>query len=501
MSHSVNPQVSALSIKSDFCYRLFIILALSTLVLPAFFFGPYLPLPDLIIFVAVHSYPIELSYGPDVFYVFQYTYILVHIITRALRILGVPSASLVPLFYAIQAVGSFFIINGILSVLTKNRALKALALAICLLSFMNGQFLWGGPLAYSFGYLLAGFSAVLVFKESEDGKDRFLPMIILSAMAISSHPFMAIFVLVNLASRLVFITRYRKGTCLGIFLILLYCFIIVKDNPEKIDVKITDLFYFMPHIIERLETIFFCDNDTLKFLLPDLYRYSLIRIFFSFKSFIVFFGIITAPVYLFSKKASVPLKLLSIQATMAAIIFFFSVAYQNYISFWPDRILAAQNYLFFINGLVFAWVLVNHLRINDVFFNKIFSFFCKGILLKSALVFFILYSAICQSQLFYKANSSFLEQYSRLKEITLDKAPNSVLYTDVGYASPFYLAAVPFVLYSDLDVINNNTRIHTHWHQQKRHNFRYGRFDDNLAVNTVSLTMDSDGRQIFVPEL
>jgi hypothetical protein len=193
------------------------------------------------------------------------------------------------------------------------------------------------------------------------------------------------------------------------------------------------------------------------------------------------------------------MKLLSIQTTMAALLFLWSSAFNNFISFWPDRILAAQNYLFSINGLVFAWFLANNLRIRFVFFNKIMTFFFTDVIFKSVLLFLILFSALCQSLLFYKTNSTFLEQYASLKRFTLEKAANSVLYTTPGYISPFYLVAVPFVLFSDAEVVKNNTHIYTHWHREKRHNFRYGRLPSNLSEYSIIVTTDSYGTLNFVP--
>jgi hypothetical protein len=119
------------------------------LILPALFFGPMLPLVDLIAFVGMDSYPPQLSYGPFHYATFQFTYIGHYAISRLLTDLHVAAGWQVLLLYLIQVLICFTIVYRILVRVVENVWLRAFGIVLGTLAFWNGVFLWGGPLAFS----------------------------------------------------------------------------------------------------------------------------------------------------------------------------------------------------------------------------------------------------------------------------------------------------------------------------------------------------------------
>src|ERR1051325_4395230 len=83
-------------------------IGIALIVLPALLFTPLIPYLDSVGFAYINSYPAKASYGPQHYYLFQFTYILHHIISRAATDLGVSPAMQVLFYYLIMGL-SFYV--------------------------------------------------------------------------------------------------------------------------------------------------------------------------------------------------------------------------------------------------------------------------------------------------------------------------------------------------------------------------------------------------------
>lgn len=171
---------------------------------PPVLLGPWLPFVDLAAYVGLHNYPPQSSYGPLHHYVFQFTYIGHYALSRLLHDLGVAVGPQILLIYLLQAGVLLGVVFFALRRLVEKPWLRGVGMAAGCLSFWDGLFLWGGPLAFSLAAVCMAAATLLVLCEAQDaGKNSGLAVAGLSFLAMLCHPFALPFALLLLALRFV----------------------------------------------------------------------------------------------------------------------------------------------------------------------------------------------------------------------------------------------------------------------------------------------------------
>src|SRR4051794_22626273 len=87
---------------------------------PALFYAPILPYPDILGFTAMNSFPARSSYGPEHHYLFQFTYILPHILSRIMTLLGVAQKIQALFYYFLQALSLYGVTSYLLFRMVRN---------------------------------------------------------------------------------------------------------------------------------------------------------------------------------------------------------------------------------------------------------------------------------------------------------------------------------------------------------------------------------------------
>src|SRR3954447_10546113 len=137
---STQPRITNLAV---LCFSL----GVSLIVLPPFF-TPLIPYIDNIAFSSMSSFPSKASYGPEHFYVFQFSYILTHMISRIFTDLGLTLRHQLLFFYLVQALSFYSVVSYLLVRFVRNQVVLCFALLFSSLAFNDGVFVWG-VLAYT----------------------------------------------------------------------------------------------------------------------------------------------------------------------------------------------------------------------------------------------------------------------------------------------------------------------------------------------------------------
>lgn len=100
---------------------LFLYVCLCVITIPPLYYGPYLPITDLLGYVGLNAYPGDLSFGPNHYYIFQFSYIFQHIIIRMMTVLGIIPKFQVVILYLLTMYVYFYIIYFILNRFIKSK--------------------------------------------------------------------------------------------------------------------------------------------------------------------------------------------------------------------------------------------------------------------------------------------------------------------------------------------------------------------------------------------
>ena len=151
---------------------LFACLAAIILIVPAFVFGPWLPLIDLVSFVGMNGYPARESYGPLHYATFQFTYVGHYALSRFWSDLHLPLQYQVVGFYLLQAGVCFVVVWRSLERIVQQEWLRCVGVALGSLAFWDANFLWGGPLAYSLAGTCISLATLFVLREGSHARHR-----------------------------------------------------------------------------------------------------------------------------------------------------------------------------------------------------------------------------------------------------------------------------------------------------------------------------------------
>jgi tetratricopeptide (TPR) repeat protein len=453
---------------------------------PVWLFGPWLPLIDLVAFVGMDSYPPQLSYGPFHYSVFQFTYFGHYLISRLLVDLGVPIRFEIPFFYLLQVGICFTVVWRILERIVTETWLCALGVAIGVLAYWDGVFLWGGPLAYSLAAAFITVATFLAFRGcAEPEKDAELPIVLAVLFALLCHPFAVPFALVLCGVRWLFNRRRRWQTLALAAGIGIYAWVIVRDSPTSEATAsggLRQLFGFdLGQMHQRVIGLFLQDAAFVKTLFGNVPVSS--WVFFIGLAVIHVCGFLLSPWIAWRTKGVGWLRLIATLNSATAILYLFSFDLPTGpIPEWPQRILTLYAPFTFIAGFaaiihVFGGLLARCAR----------NFPSRAIQLAPWCV--LLFAAWTEARVFH---------FSRRLEAAIAEARHDLLASGVKGAyvvvsgvdavHPFYLRCVPFVLFSDPAVIAQHLLIGTEWHFKARHPTR---------IAEASL---ESGRQRFLAE-
>ncbi len=444
------------------------LIALAIILIPAFCYGPWLPFTDFIAYSSVNSYPPSLSYGPDHYYLLQLTYILPVIISRLCVDLGLAVPYQVMLFYLIHALSYFLIGWFLLRRFITNPHVRNGALVVGALSFWDGQFLWGGPLAFSLGAVLGAWAIYLSIKEADRPEKNWSGLILLLILAsVLSHPFMVPFGLLLYGVRLIFIPQRRLNSLVGIGLLLLYHVVIRNESPEPIPGPILSrLFGWYPEQAgERLHDLFQWNGEATTYLLGiDPLP---LRIYFYALGLVHLIGFVFSPLAFWISRDKPGQRLFFAFGTLAGLLFFWSKMDNELIWWWPQRILTVYSGLTFVTGVVGPLVVLRWVQDRKPSrrfgFNRLFVI-SNWVLIGVTSVALI----YCEIRVF-RLNTILLQRYAELKAQIMESGLKDTELQLAGiYTQPF-LRAAPFILFSDPDLIRRGILVSTEWHSQGRH--------------------------------
>jgi hypothetical protein len=440
------------------------------LLTPVLLLGPWLPLIDLVGFVGMYSYPPQLSYGPLHYYVFQFSYMGVLVLSRLCCDLQLPVRFQIPLLYLLQVGICFGIVYGSLKRLVQHPWLRAIGIALGTLAFWDGIFLWGGPLAHSMGAACLSLATFLAIRDaSEPEKNASVYITLLVVFGICCHPFVLPFALVLCGVRFLFDRRRRWQTVCLAALVLVFGFIIFRDSPPSevggAEGGLRVLFGVRPsEIWHRLRGLFLQDS----LFASTLFGYTPWGSAITFFIFAILhlFGFVVAPYIAFKERQSTWLRMLAALNTCAAILYVFSCDLPSSpIGEWPQRVLTLYAPYTFLTGFVGILYVTGALRgRKEGTAGRIptVAWAVPAVILA--------FTVTTQVQVF---------RFSRMLAANIAKTREEILKTGVENAylvvsgmdnvRPFYLRAVPFVLFSDRDLVARHLLISTEWHVKPRH--------------------------------
>ncbi|PTY00679.1 hypothetical protein DB354_01070 [Opitutus sp. ER46] len=443
--------------------------AIVALVAPVLLLGPWLPLIDLVGFVGMYSYPPQLSYGPLHHYVFQFSYVGVLALSRLCCDLLLPIRFQIPLLYLLQVGICFGVVYGSLQRLVRDPWLRAVGIALGALAFWDGIFLWGGPLAHSMGAAFISWATYLSIRDAaESGKNASTPVTLLVLFGICCHPFMLPFALVLCGVRFLFDPARRRHTVFLAALVLVFGFVIFRDSPaaEVGDAEggLRLLFGFHPaEIWLRLSGLFTQDARFATALFGSTPSGSLIT-FFVF-AILHLVGFVLSPYIAVKERQSTWLRMLATLNTCAGVLYVFSRDLPSApIGEWPQRVLtlyAPYTYMSGFVGLLYVMqqgrgVAGAGWRVPRV------AWLVPGLVLA--------FAVFTHAQVF-RFGSTLAANIAKTRDDILKTGVTNayLVVSGMDNVHPFYLRAVPFVLFSDREIVARNLLLSTEWHVKPRH--------------------------------
>lgn len=441
-----------------------------TLLLPALFFGPWLPFIDLVSFVGMNAYPPQMSYGPLHYYTFQFTYAGHYALSRLLTDLHVSVPWQILTFYLLQVTVCFTVVYRSLTRLVENPWWRCVGIALGTLAFWDGVFLWGGPLAFSLAGACVTLATFLTMQEASQPEIRSgLLITLLLGFAIFCHPFAAFFGLVVCGLRFLFVCRRRWQTLLLVGGIIAYAFVIIRDSPPSeasASGSLAALFGFSLHQIGlRLTNLFVRDEEFMTALFASTPWPS--RLLFWLYGFLHLSGFLLSPLILWRERTGGWRRMLATLNTAIGIIYLFSwEAPDTPIPEWPQRILTLYAPFTFLGGFV-GWTYIYALWRRRSAPEK--STFVPRLawLLPPAL---LVYLVVVQTPVL-ALGSTIAAHYHKVRDgILQSKLSNAyIVVSGMDNVRPFYLRSIPFLLFSDRDLIARHLTFATEWHFQDRH--------------------------------
>lgn len=434
------------------------------LALPPLLLTPWVPFVDLIAFVGLNNFPPAQSAGPLHFSVFQFTYIVQHAICRFLFDLGLPRNTQVLLLYWLQAGIFFGVLQFFLRRLLPPAGTCALAIALGVLAFWDGQFLWGGPLAFSLAScVVCGMAALTLREVMEPQPAPRLLMAGLGVLGMMCHPFAFPFALVVIGLRWIFLRRERWH-CVGLAVALVvFAGVIRRDSFESPSAPFNALFGFpWENVGTRLANLFRLDHAMALRLFGSVPVG--LHAHFILMGGLHLAGFLAAPIALLLARDARGIRLLALHSTIVAGMYF-CARDNDVISEWPQRILGFHAPLTFVAGIVLPWYLLRRGRQTldapaDV--PPRLAWIAPSVAL-AAMVWI-------QAPVLRFGNE-VERNYARIRnDIVASPFTNAFVVTsDVVEIEPFYLRCLPFLLFSDPAIVRRNLIFFTEWHMQLRH--------------------------------
>ena len=425
---------------------------------------PLIPYVDTIGLAYLHSYPAQASYGPQHYYLFQLTYILVHALSRIATDLHIPPNTQVLLYVLLQSLSCYFTLTYLLLRLIRDELFLCLALLFTPLSIAGGLFLWGGPTVYSLAAVPLQISVVLIVRsELNASRPPALALLLLALLGGLCHPFAIPFFAIVHTAAFLSSRRQRLTSLAALLLIALHALLILRDSPESLPPgALRSLFDFSPSaILARFGDLFTWDASAAVLLFgkspPEfrLYRCALHAVQLA--------GIagLIRPLADWSRRPV--LRFLAL--CYAAFLFLYAVsALQESISWWPQRVLLISGFLLTAFGLLTLSEFAAAISIPERFHRPILAL--------SALLLIALQSSFQLRIL--PAGRAILDGFSTTRRLLLTQSDARVTVLPAGVArlTPFSLRAIQFMLFPDSDLRARNLRIVTEWHLQPRNNTR-----------------------------
>jgi len=446
--------------------RLVAVGAIFAIVIPVIVFGPWLPLLDLVGFVGMYSYPPQESYGPLHYYVFQFSYAGVLILSRLCCDLHLPTRFQIPLFFLTEMGVSFAVIYAILKRLVADPWTRAVGVALGSLALWDGIFLWGGPLAHSLSACCLTAATFFVIRgAAEPGKDAAARILALLLFAVCCHPFAFPFALVVCGVRFLFHRERRLQTALFGAAVLLFGFIIYRDSPPA-EVgtaagSLKLLFGVSPaEIAFRIRGLFTQDEvfATLLFGATPISS----EITFLLFAAIHLTAFIAAPIFAW-RQGETWRRMLATLTTVGAGLYLFSWDSNHApIGEWPQRILTLY--------APFTY-LVGFLALTEVaakFRRGISSARSRAAWLVPIGILGFVVTVECQA---FRFGPELEANVARTRDQILKSGVENayVVVSGLDNVHPFFLRAIPFVLFSDPAVVARGININTEWHVKPRH--------------------------------
>lgn len=442
----------------------FVAAGFAVLVLPPLALGPWVPFVDLVAFVGLNNFPPKLSAGPLHFSVFQFTYIVQHALSRAMFDLGMSRATQVLLLYLLQAAIFFGVTQFLLRRLIVSRGGCALALAAGVLAFWDGQFLWGGPLAFSLAAACIALVTAATFRDlTAAAPPRHGGVVALCVLAMMCHPFAFPFALVVLGLRALFIPAARLRTGALALGLTLFAWIIQRDSADAPAVGFTTLFGLpFGEFSARLEQLWTADRVLVRILFGDVP--GALQVHLAVLGTVHALGFLAAPAALVLARDDRPVRFLAALTTAIALLYF-SARDNAVISEWPQRVLSFHNAITFVAGLVLPAFL---LRRRDPGPAPLAA---RASPAAMAAATALLAGAVWVQAPVLRLGREIERNYVALKQgiLKTDFANAFVVMAGVENIRPFYLRAVPFLLFSDRELVARNLVFFTEWHVQFRH--------------------------------
>lgn len=443
--------------------------AILALLLPVVIFGPWVPLVDLIGFVGMYSYPPQLSYGPLHYYVFQLSYIGVLVFSRLCCDLQLPFRFQIPLLYLVQAGICFGVVYGSLRRLVRNTWLRSIGVALGAIAFWDGIFLWGGPLAHSLGAACLSVATFLAIRDAVEPQRNANALIsIFVILGICFHPFILPFALVLCGVRFLFDAEHRWQSVVLGAAVAVFGYVIFRDSPPtEVGNAVGGLWLLWgvrpAEIAHRFIGLFAQDATFARLLFG--YTPASSEVVFLLFGTLHLIGFALAPFLALKARGSVWLRMVATIDTAAAVLYFFSCDLPGApISDWPERVLTLYAPFTFLTGFIGVLYLLGKWRPALTAEQPVARAAWAVPVLILAFVVFV------QSQVFGFARSFAANVEKTKAEIIKSGVSDAYLVVSgMDNVTPFYLRAVPFVLFSDRDLIARHLIISTEWHVKPRH--------------------------------
>lgn len=439
--------------------------ALLIIALPPLLLGPWLPLLDLVAFTGLDAYPAKLSYGPLHFGAFQFTYIVHYALARFLSALGVAAGAQIVLTYLLQALVLFTVVWRLLQRLVPDPWICSVAVSLGTLAFWDGLFLWGGPLPFSLAATALAAATFLTLLETEETPAHASTLVpALTLLSIMCHPFALPFALLLGALRFCFVPSRRFQSAGTLVALLVLAWVIRQDSADTEVNLVAGLSSFHANqVLDRFSLLFTVDRG----ILQRLFGFSPAGLsgYFSILGAIHLIGFVTSPWVAVVAKESPRLRLLAVLNTCVAVMYFATPGLDDILLWWPQRILTFYSPFTFAAGIACPWFLL-HTRAKVA----------ARPLNPSAGARWFLPPVILLSLAFVqipvlRLSGVVLRNYEKVRdEILRTGISNAYLVTsNLEEIQPFYLRCVPFLLYSDRQILGRNLQILTEWHSQSRH--------------------------------